>query len=307
MKNKWRDVYDSKQSKNPWKYPSNFPLYLDVEPTNWCNFNCSFCVGKQQMTRPKGYLDLNMFKDICKQAKNMGVLGIRFLRWGEPLLHPNILEIIKIAHEHGLLTHITTNASMLNSNMSSKLLPYLDSIIISMQGTNEDEYKKFRGNNFDKLFKNIEWLKHDRDTSGDHTYITISTTITDETEEQVQSFKDTWKPYCDDITVAYTWFKRLENKNPVKDEIKRATKLLHRFKCQEVMIKLSIDCDGSVSPCCLDYDQQLSIGNIKDNTLKELWESEQTKAIQTLLTNKRQDIFTLCNTCELNTGFRGKE
>jgi radical SAM protein with 4Fe4S-binding SPASM domain len=305
--NKWRDIYDSKESKNPWKHPPSAPLYLDVEPTNCCNFNCSFCVGKQQMKRPKGYMDFNLFKEICIQAYNIGVKGIRFLRWGEPLLHPNILEMVKLAKEYGMLTHITTNGSKLDNNMIVNLNMYLDSIIISMQGTNEREYKTFRGNNYEKILKNIEHYKELRDSCNDETYIIISTTITDESKEEIKAFKDRMLLYADDVSIGYTWFKRLENKEPVKDLIERAKKLPHYFKCQEVMVKLSIDWDGTVSPCCLDYDQQLTVGNIKNNTLMELWESEQTKAIRTLLTNKRQDIFTLCRTCELNYDFRGKE
>ena len=212
-----------------------------------------------------------------------------------------------MAYKYSLLTHITTNASLLKPNLSINLLPYLDSIIISMQGTDEKEYKKFRGNNFNELFKNIEYLKHDRDECNDSTHITISTTITDETPEQIETFKNKWKLYADDISIGYTWFKRLENKDSVQEEIKRARLLPHYFKCQEVMVKLSIDWDGTVSPCCLDFNQQLSIGNIKKHTLEELWDGEQVKAIRTLLSNKRQDVFDLCKTCELNYGFRGYE
>ena len=72
------------------------------------------------------------------------------------------------------------------------------------------------------------------------------------------------------------------------------------------MNKLSIDWDGTVSPCCLDYDQQLSIGNINKDNLLDLWNSEELKAIRTLLANKRQDVLLLCSTCELNYPFRGK-
>ena len=84
MLNKWREVYDSKESKNPWKYPSEAPLYLDIEPTNRCNFKCKFCVAHAgtQMKRKKGFLDLDLFENICNQAKNIGVKGVRFLRWG---------------------------------------------------------------------------------------------------------------------------------------------------------------------------------------------------------------------------------
>ncbi len=137
-------------------------------------------------------------------------------------------------------------------------------------------------------------------------YISISTTVTDETEEEIDKFKQKWGAVADHVGIGYTWFKRLKNKEPVKDLVKRAKKLPHTFKCQEVMVKLSIDWDGSVSPCCLDYDGQLTVDNIKERNLKDIWESQEVGAIRTLLNHKKQDMFVLCQTCELNYNFRGK-
>jgi radical SAM protein with 4Fe4S-binding SPASM domain len=304
--NPWRKVYDSNQSKDPWKYGiPEFALYLDIEPTNYCNFNCSFCVSKQA-ERKRGYMSDETFNRICEQGKKYGTKGIRFLRWGEPLLHSNISNMIKKIHDYGLLSHITTNGSLLTKDLSKKLIDSgLDSIIISMQGLNKEEYKKLRGNNYNKVIEGLNNLLEARGNKS-NPYITISTTITDETQEEVNAFKDKWLKRVDDVSVVYTWFKRLENKQPVLNLIERAKELPHLFRCQEVMVKLSIDWDGMISPCCLDYDQQLSVGNIYKDDLMDVWKSENVKAIRTLLSNKRQDLFTLCRTCELNYSFRGK-
>ena len=300
--NPWREVYDCPQSKDPWKNGiPDFALYLDVEPTNYCNFDCAFCVSKQAK-RPRGYMDIELFKDICKQGKDNGTKGIRFLRWGEPLLHPDIIEMVKIAKSYNLLTHITTNGSYLTDVKCKGLTKSgLDSIIVSMQGLNKEEYIKFRGNHYDKTVEGIHNLLKNRI---DTPYITISTTTTDETEEERNEYKEYWKGIVDDVSIGYTWFKRLQDKVPIKTYLERCKKLPHLFKCQEVMVKLSIDWDGTVSPCCLDYDQQLSVGNMKDDTLLYLWRSPQVEAIRTLLSQKRQDLFDLCKTCECNHGFR---
>jgi len=307
--NPWREIYDSAKSRDPWKYGvPDFALYLDVEPTNHCNFNCKFCVSKQAK-RPRGYMDMDLYREICRQGQKYGTRGIRFLRWGEPLLNRNMVDMVDIATKHNLLTQITTNGSLLTEDMASGLVHAgLSTIIVSMQGLNEAEYTRFRGDNYDKTIQGLKNLCDFRDKNGYlNPYIVISTTITDENEEDIEKFKEKWKKVVDDVSVGYTWFKRLKNKEPIKDYISRAKVLPHYFRCQEVMIKLSIDWDGTVSPCCLDYDQQLSVGNMKDNTLMELWLSPQVKAIRTLLSQKRQDMFALCQTCELNYGFRGQE
>jgi len=299
MKNLWRDVYDSPQSTDPWKNGiPDFALYLDVEPTNCCNFKCSFCVGQQQGKRPRGYMDLGLFTEVCRQAELYGCKGVRFLRWGEPLLHPEIFKMIEIAKSRNLLVHMTTNGSKLNKECSEKLIKAgLDSIIVSFQGINKEEYLNLRGGDFDAIEKNVHILVEMRNLkSSNNPYVSISTTITDEPKDDVEEFKEKWSSIVDNVSIGYTWFKRLEDKSSVEDYTSRAKKLPHIFKCQEVMVKLSIDWDGTVSPCCLDYDQQLAIGNIKTDDLMDLWGSKDVKAIRDLLTNKRQDMFALCQT-----------
>lgn len=306
--NPWREVYDCKESKDPWNNPPEFALYLDVELTNYCNFKCAFCVGQQQGQRSRGYMDLEMFKEICYQAKIYGALGIRLLRWGEPMMHPNFLEMVDIAKKHNLLVHVTTNGSLLEKVGYDNIIDSkLDSLIISFQGTCEKEYKKLRKKDYNDIVSKIIKLRNVRDNRGvNNPYITLSTTVTDETKEEINRFKENWLRVVDGVSIGYTCFKRLKDQESVKDYLSRKKILPHLFKCQEVMVKLSIDWDGTVSPCCLDYDQQLSVGNIKDSTLYELWHSDDTKSIRTLLTNKRQDMFSLCQTCELNYDFRGK-
>lgn len=303
--NPWRKVYDLPQSKDPFKYGvPKFALYLDIEPTNDCILNCLFCV-RRQMKRPVGYMPLKLVEEISKQAKEYGAYGIRLLRWGEPLMHPDIVEMVKIISSYGLLSHITTNGILLDKKMSRNLIDAgLTSINISMQGTTTKEYKLLRNNDYLPLIsENIKQLMKMKKTNP---HVHISTTITDETDEDVKRWKKKWEPYSDSTGVGYTWFRRLKDKSLVKDFLPREHPMKHRFKCIEVMIKLSIDWDGTVSPCCLDYDQQLSIGNIYETNLKDLFNSPQAKAIRTLLSQERQYMFDLCKTCELNYDFRGK-
>jgi len=306
--NPWRRVYGCPSSKDPFVYGvPYFALYLDVEPTNNCNFDCLFCVN-QQMTRKKGFMDMGLYKKICDQAEKYDCKGIRLLRWGEPLMHPNIVDMVKIAKKHRLLTHITTNGYFLDETMAEKLIQAgLDSIIISMQGATPNEYIKLRGDNYIKVTGNIYDLMKIRGKR-ENPFVAISTTVTDESMNQINLFVEYWKKHVDYVGWGYTWFRRLKGDNltRAKEFIDRGKKLPHNFKCIEVQVKLSIDWDGVVSPCCLDFDQQLSIGHVDDD-LMWLWKSPKAQAIRTLLSQKMQDIFTLCSVCQLNYRFRGKD
>jgi radical SAM protein with 4Fe4S-binding SPASM domain len=309
MVNPWHKIYEHPQSIDPFRYGiPDFALYVDIELTNDCNLNCLFCV-RQQMTRPIGFMKLELFKEICRQLKKYNCLGLRFLRWGEPLLNKNIFAMLKIAKEYGFLTHITTNGLFLEDDAISKLIELkLDSINVSMQGLTEEEYNSLRRTSkYSLLESNLKRL-HSRkeEKKSAFPFVCLATTLTDETEDQVNDFINRWRSFVDDFSIGYTWFKRLKDKAEVDLWLKKSKPLPHYFRCIEVMCKLSIDWDGEVSPCCLDYNRQLSLGNVARDDLMTLWRSPKLKSIRDLLSQKQQDSIDLCSTCELNYSFRGK-
>ena len=125
-------------SKN--KIPKS-PIYVDVEPTNACNFKCNFCM-RNQMKRKICYMNLNQFKIVAKSAKNANAKALRLIGWGEPFLNKDIYEMIRVINSHNMVSHATTNGILIDSE---KILDSgLRSIYFSMQGLNEKEYSVFQ-------------------------------------------------------------------------------------------------------------------------------------------------------------------
>jgi MoaA/NifB/PqqE/SkfB family radical SAM enzyme len=72
------------------------PYIIDIELTNNCNLSCIFC-DRQTMKREKGYMDIGVFKKLADEASKMGVIGFRFIRWGEHYLHPGIFDAVHLS------------------------------------------------------------------------------------------------------------------------------------------------------------------------------------------------------------------
>lgn len=142
-------VYNLYEYNHPHEFDlPKKPYVIDVELTNNCNLSCIFC-DRQIMKRGKGYMDMEIFKKTADEAAEMGVIGLRFIRWGEHYLHPGIFDAIKYAKEKELLTHVTTNGLLLNEEKAEKTIKSgLDAIIFSMQGTGKEGYEEQRGNNY---------------------------------------------------------------------------------------------------------------------------------------------------------------
>ena len=267
--------------------PPGFPYIVDIELTNKCNLNCSFC-SRQLMKREQGFMNLDVFNKTINECKKYGT-GIRFIRWGEPFLHSDILNYIKIVKDNGLSLHITTNGLLLNREICEQLVTIrLDSITFSIQGLTKDEYKMERRADLFILYENIKLLSKCR-SKKKKPYITISVTYTPEgnDEDQIKelAFKDEWEPYVDNIHIGITNYARISN-----------FKGKHII-CKEPWQKLSVDWDGNVSACCGDYDRLLNIGNINNDTLYNLWHGELIKSYRKIISSNKLDSLSLCNKC----------
>lgn len=285
-------IYRS-QEFNAHKNPV-FPYIVDIELTNHCNLKCLFC-GQQNMTRKKGFMPWEIFKKTVDECAEYGV-PIRLIRWGEPFLHKDVIKFCKYVKEKGLALHITTNGLLLSEKTIREIVDIeLDSIIFSFQGATKEKYQLMRNNNqYDKLAGNIELLAGIRGDK-DKPFIQINSTMTDESKEEINGFKDAWLKVADKVGVGVTNLSRVS----VPKEIKKheAIKKVYR-PCSEVYQKLSVDWDGRVSCCCSDWDRFMTVGDITKTTLKDIWNnSEELKIFRKLLDKMKHKSLTLCSVC----------
>lgn len=131
------------QSRNEcrkWNKMSTRGLrYIDIEITNHCNLGCYMCpVGTCVMKRQRGYMSMELVEKLCEELKEHPVGGVRLIRWGEPTMHPQFLEILQKLRETGVLVHFNTNGTLLNRNMIQRIVDLeIDSVKFSFQGVDK--------------------------------------------------------------------------------------------------------------------------------------------------------------------------
>lgn len=285
------------------------PYYLDVELTNFCNFNCCFCpTGTKAMQRMRGHMPDNVADAIAENVKKYNIPAVRFIRWGEPTLHPNYLSILEKVKNAGALIHINTNGSLLDEAQIQKLLDiHLDSIKFSFQGADEGTYNEMReGGDYLRLLDIVRKF-HEMRGERDYPYIQISTTLTGETAEQIEGFKSDIGDYCDYYNVGYTKLNHLnvDTMNIDEEEKKKIRRLQehetinHTFRpvCVEAFDKLSINWNGDVTLCCGDYDNFMLVGNILDMDLKQIFNSRAADIYRDAIAKMQYGKIKCCSNC----------
>lgn len=284
-----------------------FPRCLDIELTNLCNFKCLMCpTGTGAHQRKKGLMSDAIFYKIIDEIKKYKT-PLRFIRWGEPTLHPNLINFLRVAKENDSLIHINTNGKLIDKKMMVQLIDIpLDSIKFSFQGVDKKSYCEMRGIDFfDELLEKIKMLYELRENNS-YPFIHISTTITYESKDQVKAFKDRVAKFTDLVTVGRTQLDFIDPSTTNLSESRIKTLILLKkqesiikkhIECPEVFDKLSIDWDGCVTACCGDYDNKMVVGNIVKKSLVELWTSDKMNFYRQMLAEMRHDELDLCRTC----------
>jgi radical SAM protein with 4Fe4S-binding SPASM domain len=246
------------------------------------------------------------FASIVEEIMDYGT-PVRFIGWGEPLLHPNLLEFLTICKKNGIRTHLNTNGRLLSEEMMQKFVEIpLDSLKFSFQGVDQKSYSEMRNIDFFRqLLDKIRTFYQIRGSSP-YPYIHISSTITYESPEQVRVFREEIQKYVDLVTVGRTRLDHIDlNKVNLKPEEKSRFESLIKCEsvskihtpCSEVFNVLSINWDGSVSACCADYDKKMVVGDLKKTSLIEIWKSRKMQNYRKILGEMKHDTFEICRTC----------
>lgn len=113
-----------------------------IELTNVCNFNCAFCPN-EIMTRKKGFMKPDLAKKILDEISEINLTKkVMFHLMGEPLLHPNLLELIQYANEKDIGVILNTNGSKLDDKKLKDIYqPGISSLVISYQTPTRETYE----------------------------------------------------------------------------------------------------------------------------------------------------------------------
>lgn len=121
------------------------PPFVVIEPTTFCNLNCTYC-ARETMPRAKKHIDIDMFRAIVEKFR--GLSKVLYLHHaGEPLLHPRIDELVRIGKKAGYYTLMNTNATLLNEKKSEMIISSgLDVIEFSIDSIRKETYESVRLN-----------------------------------------------------------------------------------------------------------------------------------------------------------------
>ncbi|MFH0835810.1 MAG: radical SAM protein [Candidatus Micrarchaeota archaeon] len=260
----------------------NKPVSLLVESTNYCNLRCITC-PREDMTRAKGSMNFKLFKKIIDESLFIYSVGLHYM--GEPLMNKDIFKFIDYAKQKGVNhVYLSTNVTILNEERSNRLLDTpIDAVILSLDGASKRTYERVRRNaKFEESVRNVEKFLELREKSERKPHVYLQVIKTNETLKEMQEFRERWSGYDVEITCKNfcTWANQLKN----AEKISKKENWYHPggvpWPCASLWEGLVVNWDGSVVPCCYDFNSTAVIGDLKKQSVLEVWNGEPIQKIR---------------------------
>jgi radical SAM protein with 4Fe4S-binding SPASM domain len=295
---------------------SGLPISISVEPTTSCNLRCPECPsGLRSFTRPTGMLQQDMFKNAIDQLRDT-LTYLTFYFQGEPYLHPQFLEMVKYASSQGVYTATSTNAHYLKDDIARQTVESgLDRLIISIDGTSQDTYESYRvGGDLSKVIEGtkniIAWKKKLKSRTPHVIFQFLVVRPNEHQIPEVYALAD--KLGVDQVVLKTAQIYEYEKGSdliPVQEKYSRYRKLndgSYAIKnslddhCWKMWHSCVITWDGKVVPCCFDKDAHFVLGNLSEQSFKEIWFGGQYNTFRASLLKSRSEI-EICKNCTEGT------
>lgn len=283
--------------------PPNFASY---EPTNICNLACEMCPsGKGQLKRPRGTADMDLYrKFITENRKTLTNIMLHFQ--GEPLMCQQLGEMIAFARENRIHTMFSTNGQLFAQSIDLIRDARPDHIIVSLDGLTDETYTKYRvGGKVQNVFDGLEKLS--QLPIKERPYIELQFLVFSHNEHEIPELQKLKKKYrIDKITLKSAQIydesqidflpenQKYSRYNISNGKVKLKKKAENH--CKRLIFGTVVCFDGRVVPCCFDKDAEHEFGNISNQSLAEIRNSEKFRNFVKQVFTQRNGI-EICNNC----------
>lgn len=245
-----------------------FPLNVDVEASSKCQIKCKHCFRQYIDIKDNGNMNWAVYKKIVDECGKHKLFTLKFSMRGEPLCHPQIAYMIAYAKERGIKeVWLNTNGGLLTGIKAAGLIRSdLDYFSMSFDGL-YDAYEDIRRplKYKDSLEKLKMFAAVRKGLKSKKPVIKVQT-IWSAIKYDPDEYFRVMSPIVDKIS--YNVDFDYQDFNPVPDP---------DYVCYRLWQRLAITSNGDVLKCPSDFEKEQVLGNVKNRSIKSIWDNEQQK------------------------------
>jgi radical SAM protein with 4Fe4S-binding SPASM domain len=274
-----------------------FPLEIALELSNHCNLRCVMC-PVPDLKRKRGFMGEPVFHKTVEHLLTES--GFIFLPqgFGESLLHPRWAQFIHLAGAMGIQPiTVLTNGMLLSGERTTAVLENVDIVVITLDGSDAKTYESVRVNgSFERVTGNIHNLLQSRGNS-ETPHCVIRIIRMQDTESGIEAFRASWEKVIGkgdliQVSECIDWAGSVKYRGVIKNR-----RLTERQPCRMLWKNLTVYHDGRVSPCCYDAEGELIVGDILNQSPREIWNSPELRNLRALHLTSHYEKLPICSRC----------
>jgi len=291
----------------------SWPINMHVELTNYCNVNCRVCpTGTDRLGRRPKAMDPALFERVMNEVGPY-LLTASLWGWGEPLLHPQLADIMRIAQNRGVTTFLSTNGQSLNNE---RVLQALSSypptyLIVCLDGLTDETNSMFRvGARLNPALSGVRRLAEMKRAAGSELPILhLRYIVMKHNVHEVPQIPQFAAEKQFDVMSIRT-LSIIDAPEDIHSELipenerfraygYREDKRLSRadFVCEKAFTFPAVFADGTVVACDQDCSAQKPCGSLADgSSFADIWWSRKAAGIRKTIRDNPKE-FSFCKNC----------
>jgi radical SAM protein with 4Fe4S-binding SPASM domain len=283
------------------------PPAISVELTNICNLSCPECnTGAGLMTRKQGYMKVELFEKIISEIKPY-LFNLNLYFQGESMLHPHFFSFLY--KSKGIRTTVSTNGHFLSPENSEKIARSgLHNLMISLDGMDKASYEAYRrGGEYEKVINGIGNISEAIKMTSSQTKLTLQFLVNKQNEQQIhlaRKFARRMNAILRLKSMQIINKGSYESWLPSLKQFSRYTKINNEYaiksrlpdRCARLWFNPVITWEGKVIPCCFDKDAYHIMGDLNEESFREIWDGPKYRLFRKRVMSGRHmtDICTNC-------------
>jgi len=295
MKNEYKrskgKLFPYMLNRYQWKYwpkrrVPKFPLNIDIEVSSKCQLQCTHCFRQYMNIKENDFMPLGMYKMIVSECGRNGLFTLKFSMRGEPLLHPDIVEMVRFAKEQGIKeVWINTNGGTITETLARDIINAgADWITMSFDGLHETYESIRKPLKFEDSLRKLKILRRVRDELNANTLLNVQT-LWSAIKQNPDEYINLMKNIVD--RVAYNPDMNFENVILIPDK---------EYICPRLWQRMCITSTGNYLKCPSDFTMEEILGDVGELSVKQAWDILQEEQRVQHLEGRRLES-KICRKC----------
>jgi len=289
-----------------------YPIYIEVGPSGACNHRCSFC-ALDFMQYQRRFLDWPVFEARLEEMGRLGVKSMMHAGEGEPLLHPNLADMVRVGKASGIDQSVTTNGVLFTPEKAEGILPHTEWVRVSLDAASRDVYARLhrtRPEDFDKVLHNLTQAIRIRRANGWRCALGVQMLLLPENRHEATTLAGIARDLGVDYLVVKPYSQHplaisreyedisyhedlaldddLREFNTAEFHVVFRVRAMRKWdcaarsysRCNALAFWTYIDAGGSVWGCSNFLgDERFRLGSLYEESFQEIWEGERRRGV----------------------------